>query len=169
MGIRTYVKRTLTVFSNDTRNHQLTHGTGATSLCSLFSSFTVSKITKEIMYKTVHRPVITEIWVLTKRDENTATHGKKILRRIDWVVNENWNENGQHKSSNKLYKSTPIVAEMKKSRLRWLGHVQRMPGNRTLRKFYGTKPIQRSTMQTMGGLRREKLARTWRSRLVQEI
>lgn len=34
----------------------------------------------------------------------------------------------------------PIVATVKKARLKWLDHIERMQENRTVRRFFGIKP-----------------------------
>jgi hypothetical protein len=39
-----------------------------------------------------------------------------------------------------LYQELDIVAEIKKARLRWLGHVERMSDERVIKKLHVSKP-----------------------------
>jgi hypothetical protein len=43
-----------------------------------------------------------------------------------------------------LFQELDIVAEIKKARLRWLGHVERMSEDRVIKKLYMSKPEGRS-------------------------
>ncbi|KAJ4430204.1 hypothetical protein ANN_22414 [Periplaneta americana] len=90
---------------------------------------------KKIIYKTILRPVVTyasEAWVLTINNENMlAVWEIKVLRKIYGPHFEN----GQFRSrTNKelmeLYGEPSIVSFIKKGRLRWLGHLERMPEGR---------------------------------------
>jgi hypothetical protein len=40
----------------------------------------------------------------------------------------------------KLYQELDIVAEIKKAKLRWLGHVERRPEDRVIKKLYMSIP-----------------------------
>jgi len=45
-----------------------------------------------------------------------------------------------------LYQELDIVAEIKKARLRWLGHVERMSEDRVIKKLYMSKPEGRRSV-----------------------
>jgi hypothetical protein len=45
-----------------------------------------------------------------------------------------------------LYQELNIVAEIKKARLRWLGHVERMPVDRVIKILYTSKPEGRRSV-----------------------
>jgi hypothetical protein len=45
-----------------------------------------------------------------------------------------------------LYQEVDIVAEIKKARLRWLGHVERMSEDRVIKKLYMSKPEGRRSV-----------------------
>jgi hypothetical protein len=45
-----------------------------------------------------------------------------------------------------LYQELDIVTEIKKARLRWLGHVERMSEDRVIRKLYMSKPEKRRSV-----------------------
>ena len=92
----------------------------------------LSRFAKKIIYKTILRPVVTyasEAWVLTIKNENMlAVWERKVLRKIYGP----YFYNGQFRSrTNKelmeIYGEPSIVSFIKKGRLRWLGHLERMP------------------------------------------
>jgi hypothetical protein len=45
-----------------------------------------------------------------------------------------------------LYQELDTVAEIKKARLRWLGHVERMSEDRVIKKLYTSKPEGRRSV-----------------------
>jgi hypothetical protein len=45
-----------------------------------------------------------------------------------------------------LYQELDIVTEIKKARLRWLGHVERMSEDRVIKKLYVSKPEGRRSV-----------------------
>jgi hypothetical protein len=45
-----------------------------------------------------------------------------------------------------LYQELDIVAKIKKARLRWLGHVERMPEVRVIKKLYMSKPEEKGVL-----------------------
>jgi hypothetical protein len=64
-----------------------------------------------------------------------------VLRKIYGPVydNRNWRIR-TNKELIVLYQELDIVAEIKKARLRWLGHVERMSEDRVIKKLYMSKP-----------------------------
>ena len=105
----------------------------------------ISRKTKKNIYKTIIRPVVTygsETWTLTKSAETVLnTWERKVLRKIFGPTKD---ENGWRMRTNKevydLYKDPTIVAEIKKSRLRWSGHLERMANNRAAKVVYAQNP-----------------------------
>lgn len=97
------------------------------------------------VYRVIIRPVImygAETWTLTKADENRiGVWERKILRKIFGAVKENeeWRirTNAELKI---LYGESDLVTEIKRSRLRWLGHVQRMEDSNPVKKVFLGKP-----------------------------
>ncbi|KAJ4433382.1 hypothetical protein ANN_15641 [Periplaneta americana] len=102
----------------------------------LFKNQLLSRMTKIKVYKTVVRPVVTfgsETWTFTKKDENSLrSFERKILRRIFGPVSDH--QGWRIRSNNELLNligGQDVVKFMKAQRLRWLGHVNRMPETRT--------------------------------------
>jgi hypothetical protein len=101
------------------------------SLIKLLKSRAVARNTKVRMYRTIIRPVVTygsETWYLTANDNRSLrTWERKMLRKIYGPVYDNgiWRIR-TNKELMALHQELDIVAEIKKARLRWLGHVERM-------------------------------------------
>jgi hypothetical protein len=70
-----------------------------------------------------------------------------VLRKIYGPVydNEIWRIR-TNKEMMALYQELDIVAEIKKVRLRWLGHVERMSDDTVIKKLYMNKPEGRSSI-----------------------
>jgi hypothetical protein len=76
--------------------------------------------------------------VVSDNDERSLrTWERKVLRKIYGPVYDNgiWRI-GTNKELMALYQELDIVAEIKKARLRWLGHVERMSEDRVIKKLY---------------------------------
>jgi hypothetical protein len=90
----------------------------------------VARNTKVTMYRTITRPVVTcgsETWCPTASDERSLrTWERKVSRKIYGPVYDNviWRIR-TNKELMTLYQVLDVVAEIKKARLRWLGHVER--------------------------------------------
>jgi hypothetical protein len=103
------------------------------------------------MYRTIIRPVVTygsETWCLTANDERSLrTWERKVLTKIYGPVNDNgiWRIR-TNKELMALYQELDIVAEIKKARSRWLGHVDRMSEDRVIKKLYMSKPEGRRSV-----------------------
>jgi hypothetical protein len=97
------------------------------------------------MYRTIIRPAVTcgsETWRLTADDDRSLrTWERKVLRKISGPVYDNgiWRIR-TNKELIALYQELDIVAEIKKARLRWLGHVERMSEDRVIKELYMSKP-----------------------------
>lgn len=115
------------------------------SLSRCLASKNISRNVKKTIYRTVIRPVVTygvEAWVLTKRDELMLnTWERKILRKIYGPVQEEgiWRIR-MNSELYVLYGEPTIVAEIKSSRIRWLGHLERMSEDRVARKVWRHRP-----------------------------
>jgi hypothetical protein len=103
------------------------------------------------MYRTVIRPEVTycsETWFLTANDDRSLrTWERKVLRKIYGPVYDTgiWRIR-TNKEQMALYQELDIVAEIKKARLRWLGHVERMSDDRVIKKLYMSKPEGRRSV-----------------------
>jgi hypothetical protein len=97
------------------------------------------------VYRTIIKPVVTygsETWCLTANDERSLrTWERKVLRKIYVPVYDNgiWRIR-TNKELVALYQELDIIADIKKARLRWLGHVERMSDERVIKKLYVSKP-----------------------------
>jgi hypothetical protein len=115
------------------------------STIHLLKSKSLSRKHKKIIYKTVIRPVVMygcETWVLTIRSKDVLnTWERKILRKIYGPVQENggWRVR-TNQELYELYEDPCITNEVKSARLRWLGHVERMPENRAVRQVFRNHP-----------------------------
>jgi hypothetical protein len=70
-----------------------------------------------------------------------------VLRKIYGPVYDNgiWRIR-TNKELMALYQELGIVAEIKKARLRWLGHIERMSENRVIKKLYMSKLEERRSV-----------------------
>jgi hypothetical protein len=89
-----------------------------------------------------------ETWCLSANDKRSLrTCERKVLKEIYGPVYDNrtWRITS-NKEMMALYQELDIVAEIKKARLRWLGHVERMPEDRVIKKLYMSKPEGRRSV-----------------------
>ena len=104
----------------------------------MLKSKNVSRNTKIRIYTTILRPIVmygSESWVMTVREEEWLLRWeRKILRKIFGATND---KNGWRMRTNieiqELFKQPDTVVAIKKGRIRWAGHVQRMPETRRRR------------------------------------
>lgn len=110
----------------------------------LLKSSILSKKCKMRIYKSLIRPVVTygaETWNLLSSDANKLrVFERKIIRRIWGPINENghWRIRNNWEI-NDILENEDIVRFVKATRLRWLGHVQRMTDTRMPKKISETK------------------------------
>lgn len=115
------------------------------SLQGVFKSKNISRTTKTKIYKTLVRPVLmygSETWTMTQMEEEWLRRWeRKILRRIYGGINENgvWRTR-TNQELRALYQEPDIVTEIKTGRLRWAGHVQRLPETSTTKKIFTGGP-----------------------------
>uniref|UniRef100_A0A1B0EY09 Uncharacterized protein n=1 Tax=Phlebotomus papatasi TaxID=29031 RepID=A0A1B0EY09_PHLPP len=90
-----------------------------------------------------------ESWTLNKLDEDRLNcFERKILRRIYGPVEESrgeWRIRHNHELYD-LFNDHTIVGIAKSSRLRWAGHIMRMPNNRVVRKIFEGRPVGSRTV-----------------------
>jgi hypothetical protein len=90
-----------------------------------------------------------ETWCPTANDERSLrTWERKVLRKIYGPMYDNgiWRIR-TNKELMTLYQELDIVAEIKKARLRWLGHVERTSEDRVIKTLYMSKPEGRMLRQ----------------------
>jgi hypothetical protein len=115
------------------------------ALQRIFKARSLSKNLKLKVYRTIVRPVVmygSETWTSLKEDEEFLRRWeRKILRQIFGAVRdgENWRIR-TNEELRSLYKKPDIVNEIKSNRLRWLGHVVRMPEEKCPRKVFYENP-----------------------------
>ena len=130
------------------------------SLGKMLRRRNISRKTKMRIYKSVIRPVVTyasELWSMNGAEqERLRVWERKVLRKIfrgkmeDGVWKRRTNQELME-----MYENPNIVSVIKSQRLRWLGHVERMAGNR----------LPKAILQaTIGGKKRRGRPRTrwWR-------
>jgi uncharacterized protein (DUF2147 family) len=79
-------------------------------------------------------------WALTEMDmKELGTWGWKILRTYGPVVQQGIWRIGTNQELRELYKDLDIVADIKKKRSEWSGHVIRMDQERTYKKIFKSK------------------------------
>ena len=102
-------------------------------------SSAISRSTKCLLYKTLIRPVLTygsESWTLTSNEEKELLiFERKVLRRIfgPVKVGNSWRRR-TNREVYELYKDGDLMKYIKLGRLRWAGHVARMPEERIPRR-----------------------------------
>jgi hypothetical protein len=114
-----------------------------------FKSRLVTKYSKLKLYRTVIRPIVTytsETWVLKETvSQKLLVFERKILRKIFWPTKENqiWRVK-TNEELDKPIKYKNIINYIKAQRLSWFGHVQRVPGTRTVKIFHWKPLTERS-------------------------
>nr|XP_024215305.1 uncharacterized protein LOC112210373 [Halyomorpha halys] len=97
-----------------------------------------------VIYNTIVSQVViygAETWPLPRKTgQMLKSWERKALRRIWGGVSENgvWRR-GRNEELINLYEEPSIVALIKRARLRWLGHVERMPDERIPKKMVNGK------------------------------
>ena len=109
----------------------------------MFQNKLLSKKSKLKLYWTLIRPVVTyacETWVLKENIiQKLMIFERKILRKIFgpnglWRIKTN-------EELDELIKRKNIIRFIKSQRLKWLGHMERMPNEREVTRIYGWKPL----------------------------
>lgn len=135
----------------------------------------LSRDAKITIYKTIVRPVATygcETWDMSKKNENMlAVWERKVLRKIygPKTINGQWRMRNNMELY-ELYKEPDIVIYIKRARLRWFGHVERMGEERLPKKLLigrpdGNRPRGRPRLRWMDDVQqdlKELGVRRWR-------
>ncbi|KAL1446641.1 hypothetical protein WDU94_003506 [Cyamophila willieti] len=111
----------------------------------LMSSKLLSKCSKLKLYKSIIRPVLTygsENWIMTKQTEKKlVTFENKVLRKIYGPTLEDGNWRIKHnKEIRDLFNQPDIVSEVKRGRLRWMGHVIRREETSNVKNIWKGRP-----------------------------
>lgn len=112
----------------------------------LLKSTYTSRRTKIRMYKTIIRPTVTygcETWAMKKYDEEKLERWeRKMLRRIFGGIKteDGWRRRTNEELRN-IYKEPLISAYIRSQRIRWIGHIERMNGDRMPKIILQRKPI----------------------------
>lgn len=123
----------------------------AGALSRLLKSKQLTRQAKIKLYETVIRPTVLygcETWILTKNlEESLEVWERKMLRKIYGGVKEGemWRRRTNEELT-ELYRREKITTAAKKQRLRWLGHLYRLPKGRA----------SRAAMETQGGSKRRR-------------
>ena len=113
----------------------------------MFQNKLLSKKSKLKLYWTLIRPIVTyacETWFLKENIiQKLVIFERKILRKIfgpTKEVNGLWRIKTSEKLD-ELIKRKNIIRFIKSQRLKWLGHVERMPNEREDTRIYKWKPL----------------------------
>jgi len=117
------------------------------------------------MYKTTIRPVVlcgSEAWCLTANDEkNLRIWERKLLRKIfgPICVAGYWRSR-TNEEVRQLCEELYIVTEIKKGRLRWLGHVERISEEKVVKRLHrntleGSRSVGRPRLRWMDDVRED--------------
>jgi hypothetical protein len=113
----------------------------------MFTSKQISRKVKLKLYRTIVRPVVTyacETWTLKdKIEQKLMVFERKILRKIFWPikVSENRWRIRANEELDTLTNHANIVRYVKTQRICWLGHIERMPDDRMVKKITNWKLI----------------------------
>jgi hypothetical protein len=113
----------------------------------MFQSKLPSKKSKLKLYWTLIRPIVTyecETWVLKENSiQKLVIFERKILGKVfgpTKEVNGLWRIK-TNEELDELIKQKNIIRFIKSQRLKWLGHVERMPNEREVTRIYKWKPL----------------------------
>lgn len=114
------------------------------ALKRVFNSKTTSRSLKIRIYKTVVRPIVTfasELWILRQTDiKLIEVWERKMLRKIFGAKKiENAWERRTNQELKDLFKEPCIAGVIRAQRIRWMGHVMRLPYSRATRQILQSK------------------------------
>lgn len=117
------------------------------SLLNIMKSRDVSRKCKIKLYKTLIRPVVTygcESWTLTQKSEELINRfERKVMRIIYGPVLDNdlnaWRPRMNHEIK-QLNDDQDLVGWVKTQRIRWMGHLWRMPETRAAKRTFINNP-----------------------------
>lgn len=137
------------------------------SVMPILKSGSLHRNNKIRIYKSVIRPVLTyggETWTLTARSANMLDNfERKILRKIYGPVKdgEEWRIRMNHEIY-KLYREPSVSTCVRLMRLRWAGHIQRMPEYRIPKKLArgemeGKRPVGKPKQRWEDNVKKDAL------------
>lgn len=136
------------------------------ALNRLLKSKVTSRSLKLRIYKTIIRPIVvfaSEVWTLrTIEIQKLEVWERKVLRKIfgGKKINNIW-ERRTNQELKELYKEPSIIGTIKAQRVRWMGHLMRMPEKRLPKKLL---------MCSIGGRKRRGRPRNrWRKQVEEDI
>ncbi|XP_055384161.1 uncharacterized protein LOC129613877 [Condylostylus longicornis] len=133
----------------------------------LLKSKLITKATKMKIYLTLIRPVLTygcETWTLkANENQNLLIFERKVLRKIYGPIR---NEDGSYRirynhELEELIGGKNVVRYVKAQRIRWLGHILRMPEERAVYKIYARNPV--------GTRRRGRPRKRWKEAVEEDL
>jgi hypothetical protein len=119
----------------------------------LFTSKLISRNIKLQLYNTLIRPAVThasEAWVLKENMINKLKiFGRKIMRKIFGPTRTDggYLRIKTNQEINDLLKGQNIIWFIKKQRLNWLGHVERMTEDNNVQKMKRWKPMLKDQLE----------------------
>lgn len=115
------------------------------ALNRILKSRNISRKYKVNVYKTVIRPVVlyaSETWTLNESECNQLlVWERRVLRKVFGpnFVNGSWKVKS-NAELRELFASPDLVAEVRSRRLAWLGHLERLDENRTVKRLFRNRP-----------------------------
>ena len=133
---------------------------------TLFRSRILSIGTKIVLYKTLIRPVVScgaEAWTFTrKQKEALLIFERKIFRRIYGPKYGNWEwKSRTNRELEDMIKGENIVKWIKRQRISWLCHVERMEKDSMPKKIF--------TQELEGTRRRGRPRKIWKEELERDL
>ncbi|XP_062714811.1 uncharacterized protein LOC134291290 [Aedes albopictus] len=132
--------------SREIRRHIISGSRAYFGLQKKLRSKKIHPRTKCTMYKTLIRPVILNghvTWTMLEEDlQALGVFERRVLRAIFGGVQENgvWRRRMNHELA-ALYGEPSIQKVVKAGRIRWAGHVARMPDNNPAKLVFATDPV----------------------------
>ncbi|KAG8238290.1 hypothetical protein J437_LFUL015262 [Ladona fulva] len=143
------------------------------ALLKVMKSHNLSRNLKSNVYQTLIRPVVmyaSETWTMATAEEEPLKRWKrKVLRKIFRATKEDGQRRiWRNRELEELYQHPNIVSEIRSNRLRWLGHIERMPEDRMVNTLghpggrrLGGRPCRRWMDDIEDDLQKMKIKR-WR-------
>ena len=102
-----------------------------------------------------------EAWILTKKEQAVLIFGRKIFRRIYGLKYENgeW-KSRTNRELEEMNKGENVVKWIKRQRISWLGHLERMEEDRMPKKIFN---------QELEGMRRGRPRKRWKEEVERDL
>jgi hypothetical protein len=146
-------------------------------LRQIFRSRAMNKAVKIKVHNTVVKPAVVfgrETLAMAETDMKGLGTWERKISRIHGPVGEQGIWRVSHQELRELYKDLYTVADIKKKRLEWIGHVVGMDQGRTVKKIFESKPERsrrrgRTTLRWLQAVRKdtwETKFKRWRQKTV---